>query len=142
MLLRKLIRTMGLYRAQFISMIIMIALGVGTFVGFNIEWYSLERDTLSFLADTGFADYRIVSETGFSEQDADRIAAIDGVEDVSRFLAVKTVRASDADVVALSVTENDAVSCVLVTSGAAYDREDADGLWLSDRYAEANGIGL
>lgn len=31
---------MGLYRTQFISMIIMIALGVGTFVGFHMEWYS------------------------------------------------------------------------------------------------------
>ena len=40
MLFKKLRRTMGLYRAQFISMIIMIALGVGTFVGFNMEWYS------------------------------------------------------------------------------------------------------
>lgn len=31
---------MGLYRAQFISMIIMIALDVATFVGFNMEWHS------------------------------------------------------------------------------------------------------
>ena len=31
MLFKKLIRTMGLYRAQFISMIIMIALGVHSF---------------------------------------------------------------------------------------------------------------
>ena len=29
---------MRLYRAQFISMIIMIVLGVGIFVGFNMEW--------------------------------------------------------------------------------------------------------
>lgn len=36
MLLRKLWRTMGTYKAQFISMIIMIALGIGIFIGFNI----------------------------------------------------------------------------------------------------------
>ena len=36
MLLRKLWRTMGIYKAQFISMIIMIALGIGIFIGFNI----------------------------------------------------------------------------------------------------------
>ena len=41
MLFKKLLRTMRLYRAQFISMIIMIVLGVGIFVGFNIEWYSI-----------------------------------------------------------------------------------------------------
>ena len=45
MLFKKLIRTMGLYRAQFISMIIMIALGVGIFVGFNMEWVSIDENT-------------------------------------------------------------------------------------------------
>ena len=39
MLFRKLWRTMGLYRAQFISMILMITLGVGVFFGFNIDFY-------------------------------------------------------------------------------------------------------
>ena len=56
MLLRKLWRTMGTYKAQFISMIIMIALGIGIFIGFNIEWYSLEKNTDSFLRETNFAD--------------------------------------------------------------------------------------
>ena len=45
MLIRKLFRTMGLYRAQFLSMIIMIALGVGVFVGMNMEWYSIDKNT-------------------------------------------------------------------------------------------------
>ena len=48
MLFKKLIRTMGLYKAQFISMIIMIALGVGIFVGFNMEWVSIEKNTDTF----------------------------------------------------------------------------------------------
>lgn len=39
---------MGLYKAQFISMIIMIALGIGMFVGFNMEWVSIEENTTSF----------------------------------------------------------------------------------------------
>ena len=37
MLIRKLFRTAWRYKAQFISMIIMIAIGVGVFLGFNIE---------------------------------------------------------------------------------------------------------
>ena len=41
MLFKKLLRTMGKYKAQFISMIIMITLGVGVFLGFNMEWYSI-----------------------------------------------------------------------------------------------------
>ena len=40
---------MGLYKAQFISMIIMIALGIGIFVGFNMEWVSIDVNTLSLI---------------------------------------------------------------------------------------------
>ena len=72
MLFRKLWRTMGLYKAQFISMIIMISLGIGIFIGFNMEWVSIEKNTGSFFDDTGFADYRIVSETGFTKDDLNR----------------------------------------------------------------------
>ena len=48
MLFKKLWRTMRLYRAQFLSMILMIALGIGVFVGFNMEWYSIERNMFDF----------------------------------------------------------------------------------------------
>lgn len=54
MLWRKLFRTAWKYKAQFISMIIMVAIGVGVFVGFNMEWYSLRRDTAKFLIAPNF----------------------------------------------------------------------------------------
>ena len=50
-------------------MIIMIAIGVGIFFGFNIEWKSLEEDAFSFLDNTNYADFRIYSEAGFTEED-------------------------------------------------------------------------
>lgn len=142
MLLRKLWRTLGVYRAQFISMVIMIAIGIGTFVGFNVEWFSLENDVLSFLKDTGFADMRIVRESGFSKDEAEKIAAIDGVDEVSRFLAVNTLEKESSDVIALNFTENFSVSGFTVMDGAAYDEADESGLWLSDRYAKENDFSV
>ena len=65
MLTRKLFRTARAYKAQFISMIIMVALGVGVFLGFNMEWYSIEWNTGSFFEETKLADYRLYSEAGF-----------------------------------------------------------------------------
>ena len=88
MLRKKLVRTLGRYKAQFISMVIMIALGVGVFLGFNIEWYSLQKNTSEIYEATGFADYRIYSEKGFSETDLDAVLSIDGVEDATRYLSV------------------------------------------------------
>ena len=141
MLLRKLWRTMGLYKAQFISMIIMISLGIGIFIGFNMEWVSIEKNTDSFFDDTGFADYRIVSEAGFTKADLKSIEDMDGADRASRYICVNAdVKGRDGDSVALTVTENEDVSGFMVVQGDAYDSESADGIWLSDRYAGANNI--
>ncbi len=141
MLFKKLWRTMGLYRAQFLSMIIMTALGIGVFIGFQMEWYSIEKNTDAFFEDTGFADYRIISENGFTAEDEKKISAIGGVSETSRFLSVNAdVKEYDGDSVALTVTENEAVSGFVVMEGEAYGKESKDGIWLSQRYAEKNGI--
>lgn len=142
MLFRKLIRTAGKYKAQFISMIVMTALGIGMFLGFNMEWVSINENTFSFFDATCFADYRIMSEDGFTDKDADRIARLDGVDDLSRFISVNAdVKGSDS-VLAVTVTENFDVSNFLILEGEAYDSESTDGIWLFDRFADATGIGI
>ncbi len=142
MLRRKLFRTMLRYKAQFISMILMIALGVGVFIGFNMEWYSLEVDTGIVYEATGFADYRIFSESGFTVRDLEAIKAIDSVKDAARYLSVNTSVKDDTDIIALTVNENMNVSGLLLMSGEPYDPESTDGIWLSDQYAEKNGLSV
>ena len=143
MLRKKMFRTMGQYKAQFISMIIMITLGIGMFVGFNMEWVSIEENMASFFEDCGFADYRIYSELGFSEEEMEKIGAVEGVDAVSRYLSVNVdVKDGDGDSLALTVTTNPAVSGFIVMSGSGYDENDTEGIWLSDKYAAANGIGI
>ena len=140
MLFRKLIRTAGRYKAQFISMIIMTALGVGMFLGFNMEWVSINLNTFSFFDSTGFADYRILSEDGFEAYDADNIANIEGVSAVSRFLSVNADVSGSQSVLAVTVTENPEVSFFVVMEGEEYDDASTDGIWLFDRFALANDI--
>ena len=158
MLFKKLWRTRGQYKAQFISMIIMIALGIGVFLGFNMEWYSIEKNTVKFYKDSGFADYRLVNEAGFSAVDLDKIENIDGVEAAGRYLSVNvavtgkgdlTSGASTAsedktagDTLSISVTENKNVSFFILILGEEYDETSTDGLWLSDKYAKENGVSV
>ncbi len=140
MLRRKLWRTAKVYKVQFISMILLIALGIGVFVGFNAEWVTIGEDTESFFRDSGFADYRIIDEDGISSADVDKIRDIDGVSGVSRFLSVNAeVKGSD-DQLALTVTESEHTSGFVLMEGEKYDREDAEGFWLMDKYAHQNGI--
>ena len=142
MLLKKLFRTLWQYKAQFISMIIMVALGVGVFLGFNVEWYSLDVNTREIYDATGFADYRIYSDKGFSAEDLEAVKGIPGVADASRFLSLNVSVKGDTDTLALTVSENMDVSGVLVMEGEAYSPSDPDGFWLSDSYAAANGISV
>ena len=143
MLGKKMLRTAWSYKAQFISMILMVMLGVGMFVGFNMEWASIEHNMFSFFDDSNFADYRLVNEKGYSEDDLKKIAEIDGVEAASRFLSVNVdVKDRDGDSVALAVTTDFRVSSFVLVTGDTYDKDSADGIWLSDQYASRNNISV
>ena len=142
MLVRKLFRTAWSYKAQFISMIIMITLGMGVFLGFNMEWRTIEADTGSFFDDTAYADYRLYSEKGFTADDLKKIAAIDGVDAATRYLTVNLdIKGEKNKSLALDVSEDFNVSTFIVTDGAAYD-ENGDGFWLSDKFAAANDYAI
>lgn len=141
MLIRKLFRTAWSYKSQFISMVIMIAIGVGIFLGFNIEWKSLEHDAFTFLNDTNYADYRLYAERGFSEDDIKAIQDIEGVDAATRYFYVNVGIKDTKKSVSLNVSENYTVSTMMVMEGAEYDKS-ADGIWLSDKFADANDIKL
>lgn len=141
MLIRKLFRTAWKYKSQFISMVIMIAIGVGIFLGFNIEWKSLEADALGFLEDTHYADYRLYAEGGFSEEDNKEIKNIDGVDAATRYFSVNVGIKDTKKSVTLNVSEDYTVSTMMIMDGAEYDR-GSDGIWLSDKFASANDINI
>lgn len=164
MLFKKLLRTMGQYKAQFISMIIMIALGFGVFVGANMEWVSIEKNTNRLFEETGLADYKIYSSSAttggvtatFSENDLQKIKELDGVKDAARFFSVnadvtlvngekiKTEKdETGKDKIpraAITVTESENVSFFNLTSGEAYDGASTDKIWVSDKFAEEKEI--
>ena len=138
MLTRKLFRTAWGYKAQFISMILMITLGIGMFLGFNMEWKTIEVDTGKFFEQTKYADYRLYSEKGFTKEDLDKISAMEGVDAATRYLSVNLdIKGEKNKSLALDVSENDSVSTFVVTQGAEYDK-NGDGFWLSDKFAAAN----
>lgn len=122
-------------------MIIMIAIGVGIFQGFNIEWQSIESDTSDFFEQTNYADFRLYSETGFTEGNIEAVQDIDGVNAATRYLSVNVSLKDAKKSIALNVSENYTVSTMMIMDGAEYDRT-SDGIWLSDKFAKANDIAL
>ncbi|MBQ7500654.1 MAG: ABC transporter permease [Clostridia bacterium] len=142
MLFKKLFRTAWRYKAQFISMLIMITLGVGIFLGFNMEWRTIEYDTSRFFEMTNYADYRLYSQDGFTKEELEKIAEIDKVDAATRYLTVNLdVKGKTNKALAVDVSENYTVSTFVLTSGDEYD-PNGDGIWLSDKFAAANGVSL
>ena len=141
MLFKKMLRTLFNYKAQFISMIIMIAIGIGVFAGFSGEWYTIKKDSEYFYNLDGFSDYRINNKLGFNESDLEKIKNIDGVDDATLYLNVET-RTKDDDILDICTSSNMDVSGFIVTSGNAYDESNIGGIWLSDMYAKKNNIKL
>ena len=140
MLTRKLFRTAWSYKAQFISMIIMITLGMGMFLGFNMEWKTIEVDTGNFFEQTNYADYRLYSEKGFTEDDIKKIESIKGIDAATRYLSVNLdIKGEKNKSLALDVSENYKVSTFTVMDGEAYDKK-GDGFWLSDKFAATNKL--
>ncbi len=137
---------MGIYKAQFISMMIMLTLGMGIFVGFNVEWCSIEENTLMFFEETGYADYRIISTAGYSEDDVEAIEEMYGDEYVTRYVdfdvEIESASESNQDTLSLTVIENDSVSGFMVVQGESYDASDDDGIWIGEKYALENNIEL
>ncbi len=145
MLIKKLLRTFGEYKAQFISMVLMIMIGVGVFIGFNMEWVTIEKDSEAFYQETCFADYRVINDGdfGFGEKDLAAIRAIKGVDAAALYLSADlNVKGEEKKTIAVTVTTDQKVSFFKLMEGAPYDPTDVGGVWLSDKYAAANGIGI
>ena len=141
-------------------MIIMIAIGIGIFVGFNMEWTSIQKNTGKFFDETKLADYHVVTENvaGFTKEECDKIKNIDGVSAATRYATAnvevyevnenynsdigsdKFVR--NGDELALSVSEEFNVSTFVLLDGKEYDSTYIGGVWISDTYAKKNGFAL
>ncbi len=141
MLWRKLIRTAARYKAQFLSMILMAAIGTGIFLGFQIEWKSIEENTAAFFESTNYADFRLYSDTGFSKEEIRAVQKIAGVTAATRFLSVNVHIEGTKKTVALMVPEDYTVSTMHICEGAEYEK-NSDGFWLSDQFAEKNGYAV
>lgn len=141
MLLRKLFRTVGIYKSQFISMIIMIGIGIGVFLGFNIEWHSIKTNTTSFFQKTNYADFRLYSDAGFSAEDIAKVKKIEGVKAATRYFSVNVGIKDKKQTVTLNVSEDYNVSTMLITSGEKY-AETSEGVWISDKFADENNIDI
>ncbi|MEO3946496.1 FtsX-like permease family protein [Gorillibacterium sp. CAU 1737] len=140
MLLRKMLRDMRRGKMQFVSIFLMSFLGVFIYTGIGGEWYGLQKAADNFYQETHFADAWLYGQ-GFSEKDAEAVRKINGVTRVEPRLSLKTIgeQFDNKPVITLLVTENPMISKPKRIRGDSFSSAE-DGVWISDRFAEAKGL--
>lgn len=125
----------------------MLTIGFGCFIGFNVEWKSLEVNLNDVIEKTGYSDYKIYQNgtNSFSLEDINKINKIEGVVAATRAFSLDLNKVKENEdegdsSINLNVVESYGNPTKLYTvSGEEYDPSN-NGLYLSDKYANAHNI--
>ena len=111
-------------KARFLSILAIIALGVGFFAGIKATPPSMYRLAEEYYREIRLMDFRLVSTTGFSEDDIQAVSETSGVEDVmpSYFCDVLTASEEGGDIIRVialpkGYRDNPALNSVVVREG-------------------------
>lgn len=90
MLAKNTLRDISRTKARFISIMLIMMLGVGFLVGIHSTAPSMYAVAEKYYTDTNLMDFRLLSTVGFTEEDVEAVAEMEGVGDVmpSYFLDV------------------------------------------------------
>ena len=78
-LLKNTFREIKNTKARFISILMIVALGVGFFVGVKATSPSMKQMAVDYYNETNLMDFRLVSTVGFDKYDIKAVKETDGV---------------------------------------------------------------
>lgn len=137
---RKLIRDIQGARIQFLSIIVMLTLGVAVFIGLDSTWRSLEEYTAGIAADNHLADIQLFADS-IEEEEVTKAKLMDGIEDAERRLSLQVeVAGLPGARLELNGIESGRISAFTVYEGTGDLQEGEAMLDLS--FAKANQMAV
>ena len=98
-------------KSRFVSIMVIVALGVGFFVGVKGASPSMKHSADKFFKENNLMDYKIMSSYGFREEDIESLKNMEGVKAImpsySTELLVKSNENLKKDNNVIIMTEND-----------------------------------
>ena len=137
MLRRKMLRDIKANFAQFFSILILSLIAMWCYTGFQANVIGGNKARNDFENSSNFADGWIYG-ADFNEEQAKRIADINGVKDVQRrteVLGKADEKYNTAEMYCYFQNSAD-VTIPRTIEGADFNADDTDGLWLFSRFAE------
>ena len=136
---KKMIRDILKNKSQFITIFLMVAIGVMVYSGIEAYMDGMRDTANKFYEDYNLQDINVLGK-GFTEKDLDNIKSIQNVKDAERKLEfVMTDNADENKSYLVSVIESNNISKFYVKEGTEFDK-DKKGIWLDYFFAKENEI--
>ena len=138
MLRRKMVRDIKQNLSQFITIFLMVFIGVMAYSGIESYMEEMKQTANNFYGDYNLQDLNVMG--ALSEKDLDTIENIDNVKDANGKLTVNSVLENDSDVtLSMNFIEENNVSKFYVVEGEEF-KLDTKGIWLDNFFAQENNL--
>ena len=135
---KKMLRDIKINKTQFIAIFLMAFLGIFAYTGIYAEYYGLAQTSNEFYTDTNMADVWIYS-TDFDNDTLDKINAFTIQTDRQEVIQSQGDLENSPDIT-LHFTEKGTISKFYTTGGEVFNPDDASGVWLDARFADAREL--
>lgn len=141
MLKRKMFRDIRFNLSQFITIFLMVFLGVMVYAGIRSYMTGMTKTADVFYRDYNLQDLEVIGEN-FTDDDLNEIKNIEHVKNAERKLTVTgTMESSEDRTLQINFIESNEISKFYVADGIPFSRE-AKGVWLDEYYAKNNNLKL
>lgn len=138
MLRRKMVRDIKQNLSQFITIFLMVFIGVMAYSGIESYMEGMKQTANNFYGDYNLQDLNVMG--ALYEKDLDTIENIDNVKDANGKLTVSSVLENDSDVtISMNFIEENNVSKFYVFEGEEFNL-DTKGIWLDNFFAQENNL--
>ena len=140
MLYRKMLRDMKHNFMQFLSIFILSFLAIFVYAGIASSNVGINATREEFHKNTNLASAWIYGNQ-FSEQDLEAVSHIEGVTGAQlRTKLVMNGQGEDSPAITVYMQKENQIIKPYTMEGKDYDPDDAEGIWLNNRFAEENNI--
>lgn len=141
MLFRKMLRDFRNNFMQFASILIMAYLALFIYAGIGSEWYTFQEMIGEYYQQHNMADIWLYG-SDLRQQDINRLQTVAGVTGAERRIGIDGIAELDGDPeLKITLADDPSISTCAVLQGAPF-QSDADGIWLSVKFAQAHGLDI
>lgn len=137
MLRKKMFRDIKLNLSQFITIFLMVFIGVLVYCGIESYMTGMKKTADKFYKENNLQDLNIIG-TNFSETDLKNIKKINHVKNAERKLYI-TAKTDNDRTLLLNFIESNNISKFYIMNGEKFD-VNKKGIWIDNFYAEKNNL--